>query len=72
MAEKVVAHCMKCKDKREMVDAKETTTKNGRVMLKGTCPECGTTMCKFVPAKQSANNENSQGRPHHRGRLCCW
>jgi hypothetical protein len=51
MAEKVVAHCMKCKDKREMVDPKETTTKNGRVMLKGTCPECGTTMCKFVSAK---------------------
>ena len=51
MAEKVVAHCMKCKDKREMVDPKETTTKNGRVMLKGTCPECGTTMCKFISAK---------------------
>ncbi len=52
MAEKVIAHCMKCKDKREMVDPKKTTTKNGRVMLKGTCPECGTTMCKFVSSKE--------------------
>lgn len=51
MAEKVVAHCMKCKDKREMVNPQKTVTKNGRTMLKGTCPECGTTMCKFVSSK---------------------
>ena len=51
MAEKVVAHCMKCKDKREMVDPQQTTTKNCRVMLKGKCPESGTTICKFISAK---------------------
>jgi len=39
---------MRCKADKEMVDGKETTTKNGRKMMKGKCPDCGTTMCKFI------------------------
>ena len=45
------AYCMKCKAKKEMKDPKETTTKNGRPMVKGTCPDCGTKMNKFLPTK---------------------
>ena len=39
----VVAYCVKCKEKKEMVDPQEGVTKNGRVITKGTCPDCGTT-----------------------------
>ena len=35
-------YCMKCK---------QTTTKNGRPMTKGTCPVCGTTICKIGSSK---------------------
>ena len=36
------AYCVKCREKREIKDPQETTLKNGRPALKGTCPECGT------------------------------
>jgi len=41
-------YCVKCKAKREMLNGKEVKTKNGRRMLKGKCPECGTTMCRIL------------------------
>ncbi len=37
-------YCVKCKDKKEMKDAKEVTMKNGRKAQKGTCPDCSTNM----------------------------
>ncbi len=40
----VVAYCVKCKEKKEMVDPQEGVTKNGRIITKGTCPDCGTKM----------------------------
>jgi hypothetical protein len=45
---KVMAYCVKCKAKREMKDPKEATSANGRNMMKGTCPVCGTKMNLFV------------------------
>lgn len=45
---KVMAYCVKCKEKREMKDAKEVTSANGRKMMKGTCAVCGTKMNLFV------------------------
>lgn len=41
-------YCVKCKAKREMVDAKETTMKNGRKAMKGKCSKCGTGMYKIL------------------------
>jgi Zn finger protein HypA/HybF involved in hydrogenase expression len=41
------AYCVKCKTKRVMKDPHETTT-NGRRMMKGTCPECGTNMNRIM------------------------
>ena len=41
------AYCMKCKAKREMKNAEQTTMKNGRPATKGICPECGTKMFKI-------------------------
>lgn len=39
---------MKCKDKREIKDAKEVTMANGRKAMKGVCPTCGTGMFKIM------------------------
>lgn len=34
----VVAYCVKCKEKKEMVDPQEGVTKNGRVITKAPVP----------------------------------
>ncbi len=43
-AEPLMAYCVKCKQKREMLDAHEVTMKNGRRAARGTCAVCGTTL----------------------------
>jgi len=48
----VEGYCVKCRAKRVMKDAKEVTMKNGRMAAKGTCPECGSGMFKFLPKNQ--------------------
>ena len=48
----VEAYCMKCKEKKIMVAPEETTTKNGKPMTKGKCPDCGTTICRIGAAKK--------------------
>ena len=40
-------YCVKCKQKREMTAPHEAVT-NGRRMLKGTCPVCGTNMNRIL------------------------
>mgnify|MGYP004047854379 len=44
------AYCVKCRTKREIKDPEETTLKNGRPAMKGTCPECGTKMFRIGKA----------------------
>lgn len=48
----IEAYCVKCKEKKEMVDAKEELTKNGKPITKGKCPSCGTTMCRIGAIKK--------------------
>ena len=43
----VEAYCVKCREKREMKDAKQITMKNGKPAVQGKCPVCGTTMNKI-------------------------
>lgn len=38
---------MKCKEKREMKDAKKVTMKNGKPAMQGVCPVCSTKMFKI-------------------------
>lgn len=45
-------YCVKCKQKREISDLSEGTTKNGRTIYKGTCPECGSTTTRIGSAKK--------------------
>ena len=40
--EMVEAYCVKCREKRAIKNPVETTLKNGRPAVKGTCPECNT------------------------------
>ena len=41
------AYCMKCKEKKEMLDPKLGTTSNGKPITKGKCPSCGSTICRI-------------------------
>jgi Zn finger protein HypA/HybF involved in hydrogenase expression len=44
-------YCVKCKAKKEIVDAVEETMKNGRKAIKGKCPTCDTVMFKILGGK---------------------
>ena len=49
--EKVIAYCVKCREKREMKDAKEVEMKGKggpRRAMKGTCTVCGTGMFRIL------------------------
>jgi len=43
----VKGRCMRCREQREMKDAKQTKMKNGRDAVKGVCIKCGTKMFKI-------------------------
>jgi len=50
------AYCVKCKAKREMLNAKEVTMKGKggttRNAMTGICPKCGTKMFKILGNKK--------------------
>ncbi len=45
MAESKMGYCVKCKKKVQMENPEKGVTKNNREITKGSCPECGTTVC---------------------------
>lgn len=45
---KMIAYCVKCKTKNEMIDPAEVVMKNGRKAMKGKCPKCNTGMFKII------------------------
>ena len=45
-------YCVKCKAKKEIKDAKETTMKNKRLALKGKCPVCNTGIFRILGIKK--------------------
>lgn len=47
-------YCVKCKAKKEIVDAVEEVMKNGRKAIKGRCPTCGTVMFKILGGKTTS------------------
>ncbi len=42
------AYCVKCREQREVKDAKPVTLANGRAAIQGTCSVCGTKVTKIV------------------------
>ncbi|HEX2980722.1 MAG TPA: DUF5679 domain-containing protein [Anaerolineaceae bacterium] len=47
-----VGYCVKCKTKREIVDAERVTMKTGRPAIRGKCSVCGTGMYKILPKEE--------------------
>lgn len=47
-ADGLTAYCARCRTKREMANVKATATQDGRSAVRGTCPECGANMFRFV------------------------
>ena len=43
-------YCVKCREKREVPDAKKITMKNGKPAMEGKCPVCGTKVFKIGAA----------------------
>jgi len=56
-------YCVKCKAKKEIMDAVEEVMKNGRRAIKGKCPTCGTVMFKILGGKASATATTSPATP---------
>ena len=53
-------YCVKCKAKKEIVDAVEEVMKNGRRAIKGKCPTCGT-VCDECLANAEDDLRNALG-----------
>lgn len=53
-------YCMKCKDKKEMVNTTNVTTKNGRHAVKGKCKKCGTNMYVILAGKSGSGTKKSK------------
>ena len=58
----IEAYCVKCKAKKIMQDPVEGTTKNGKPITKGKCPDCGTTICRIGAAKKYLRHIQILGR----------
>lgn len=56
-------YCVKCKAKKEIMDAVEYVMKNGRKAIKGKCPTCGTVMVKILGGKAAAPAPTSATSP---------
>ncbi len=41
-------YCVKCKSKKQISNATNATSKNGRKMIKGNCSTCNTKISKFT------------------------
>ncbi len=59
-------YCVKCKAKKEIVDAVEETMKNGRKAIKGKCPTCGTVMFKILGGKATTGAPAPEPQPADR------
>jgi hypothetical protein len=67
------AYCMKCRTRREIKEASDITTKNGKPATQGVCPVCGTKIFRIgaikpasdISAKMSWDgNESSMRAPN--------
>ncbi len=47
-SEPLLAYCARCRVKRPIQNPEPTVTSDGRPAVRGTCPECGANMFRFV------------------------
>jgi hypothetical protein len=45
-------YCVKCRKKQMIKGGNVVEGEKGRRMAKGTCPECGTKVTRFLPSKK--------------------
>ena len=62
------AYCVKCKSKKWMSNANETTSKNGRKMIKGNCSTCDTKMNKFIKGGDDVATKNPKTKKERKPR----
>ncbi len=55
MADKLQAYCIKCKTKRDILDAQAVYTKTGNPGTRGSCAECGTTLFRMGETEAHAH-----------------
>lgn len=48
-------YCVKCRKKQMIKNGTVGKTSKGRPMAKGTCPECGTTVTRFLSDKEASS-----------------
>ena len=60
-------YCVKCKAKKEIVNAVEEVMKNGRKAIKGKCPDCGTVMFKMLGGKGTPTAQNTPSTGNSNG-----
>lgn len=46
------AYCVKCRQQRDVKDAKSVTLANGRPAIQGTCTVCGTKLTRITKAQK--------------------
>lgn len=46
-------YCVKCREKQVVKNGEVKTAANGRRMVTGTCPKCGTKVTRFLPKEKS-------------------
>lgn len=61
MSIEYTGYCVKCKAKGEMKDVKIAVLSNGMDAAKGTCPTCGTKMCKIIGKSGSQPSTKKEG-----------
>ena len=49
MDDQMIGYCVKCKEKREMLEVQMVEIKPGRPAAKGKCSVCSTGMYKILP-----------------------
>jgi uncharacterized protein DUF5679 len=57
------AYCVKCKEARRLIYARESVLSNGRPALKGCCQACRTRLCRMLPwQSQVKGSQRKEGR----------
>ena len=59
-------YCVKCKAKKDIIEAVEELMKNGRKAIKGKCPTCGAVMFKILGGKSVAPAIVPEAPPPHK------
>ncbi len=50
-------YCVKCRKKQAVKEGDVQVKENGRKMVQGICPECGTKVTRFLPSDKKQTEE---------------